>query len=119
MNIVCKEMGPLFLFKGLEAGLYRQLVNGGIRLGLYDPIKQFYSNLFDKNLNNTPLWLKTLTAMTSGAISITCANPFDVVKVRFQGDVEKSINNINHKPRYRNPRQAVFRIFKDEGWKSL
>mmetsp|Transcript_23496 Transcript_23496/g.52264 ORF Transcript_23496/g.52264 Transcript_23496/m.52264 type:complete len:94 (+) Transcript_23496:6-287(+) len=34
LKIVCNEMGPRFLFKGLEAGLYRQLVFGGIRLGL-------------------------------------------------------------------------------------
>lgn len=36
------EEGFSSLFKGLTAGLQRQMVFASLRIGLYEPVKQFY-----------------------------------------------------------------------------
>jgi solute carrier family 25 uncoupling protein 8/9 len=36
------EEGFTSLYKGLSAGLQRQMVFASLRIGLYEPVKQFY-----------------------------------------------------------------------------
>jgi solute carrier family 25 uncoupling protein 8/9 len=36
---IAREEGPGALWKGLEPGLHRQVVYGGLRIGLYDPVR--------------------------------------------------------------------------------
>ena len=36
---VAREEGAASLWKGLEPGLHRQVINGGLRIGLYEPVK--------------------------------------------------------------------------------
>lgn len=55
--------------------------------------------------------------MTSGAFAISCANPFDLVKVRLQSDVANSL--IGLPVRYKNARDALRSIVKTEGVPAL
>lgn len=55
------------------------MINASLRIGLYDPIKNFYSG--GKETPN--LVEKILAGLTTGAIGISVANPTDVIKVRF------------------------------------
>eukprot|EP00882_Tetradesmus_deserticola_P018310 GHRQ01019669.1.p1 GENE.GHRQ01019669.1~~GHRQ01019669.1.p1 ORF type:complete len:129 (+),score=24.50 GHRQ01019669.1:552-938(+) len=37
---IAREEGPSALWKGLKPGLHRQVMYGGLRIGLYEPVSQ-------------------------------------------------------------------------------
>uniref|UniRef100_A0A8C3LK60 Uncoupling protein 3 n=1 Tax=Chrysolophus pictus TaxID=9089 RepID=A0A8C3LK60_CHRPC len=75
LSTMVRTEGPRSLYSGLVAGLQRQMSFASIRIGLYDSVKQLY----------TPKGAERLLAgCTTGAVAVTCAQPTDVVKVRFQ-----------------------------------
>ncbi|XP_037334963.2 mitochondrial uncoupling protein 2-like isoform X2 [Pungitius pungitius] len=47
-----KTEGPRSLYNGLVAGLHRQMGFASVRIGLYDTMKQFYTNGSDSCLTN-------------------------------------------------------------------
>lgn len=81
---VAREEGVSALYKGLEPGLHRQVINGGLRIGLYDPVKQIIVG--KDHVGDVPLWGKIGAGLATGAIAITVASPTDLVKVRMQGE---------------------------------
>ncbi|GFR50940.1 hypothetical protein Agub_g13260 [Astrephomene gubernaculifera] len=81
---IAREEGPSALWKGLEPGLHRQCLFGGLRIGLYDPVKSMYVGKDFKG--DPPLHLKVAAALTTGALGITVASPTDLVKVRMQAE---------------------------------
>nr|DAD28394.1 TPA_asm: hypothetical protein HUJ06_029862 [Nelumbo nucifera] len=81
---IAREEGATALWKGIVPGLHRQCLFGGLRIGLYEPVKTFYvGNDF---VGDVPLSKKILAALTTGALAITVANPTDLVKVRLQAE---------------------------------
>jgi solute carrier family 25 uncoupling protein 8/9 len=82
MTIV-KEEGASALYKGIVAGVHRQILFAGLRVGLYLPVRDAICGPL-KDGQNPALYQKALAALTTGAIGITVANPTDVVKVRLQ-----------------------------------
>eukprot|EP01016_Furgasonia_blochmanni_P056322 TRINITY_DN9583_c0_g1_i7.p1 TRINITY_DN9583_c0_g1~~TRINITY_DN9583_c0_g1_i7.p1 ORF type:complete len:335 (+),score=101.32 TRINITY_DN9583_c0_g1_i7:49-1005(+) len=84
MFMLAKEEGPLSLFKGLGAGLLRQMVFASIRIGLYDHVRDFYCG---KDFVGEPSLInKILAGLTTGAFGIVVASPTDVVKIRLQAE---------------------------------
>lgn len=77
---VAKEEGAGGLWKGLGPGLQRQVIYGGLRIGLYDPVKKFCTDV----AGGDSLAVKIASGLLSGAIGITVASPTDLVKVRMQ-----------------------------------
>ena len=63
-------------------GVHRQCLFGGLRIGLYDPVKEFYVG--KDHVGEVPLHLKIAAGLTTGAVGIAIANPTDFVKVRLQ-----------------------------------
>ena len=43
---IIKEEGPKSLFRGLNAGIQRQICFCGIRIGLYDNVRKFYGKSY-------------------------------------------------------------------------
>jgi solute carrier family 25 uncoupling protein 8/9 len=84
IKVIMAEEGVGSLFKGLTAGLQRQIVFASLRIGLYEPVKQLYVG--ENHVGMIPLSKRILAALTTGAIGITVANPTDVIKIRFQAD---------------------------------
>ncbi|KAK9830971.1 hypothetical protein WJX81_004075 [Elliptochloris bilobata] len=82
VRTVAQEEGPRALWNGLEAGLHRQFLFGGIRIGLYEPVKRLFMG--EKATGEAPLYLKIAAGLTTGALAIMIANPTDLVKVRMQ-----------------------------------
>ena len=81
IKVVAAEDGPLALYNGLGAGLQRQVINAGLKIGMYVPIRdQVQSALGEQGLPS--LKTKILAGILSGAIGITVANPADMVKVK-------------------------------------
>ena len=63
------------------------MVFASLRIGLYEPVKQFYVG--ENHEGPIPLLYRIAAALTTGAIGITVANPTDVIKIRFQGEGRK------------------------------
>ena len=85
------EEGVGSLYKGLTAGLQRQMVFASLRIGLYEPVKQLYVG--DKYEGQMiPMGYRIAAGLTTGAFGILVANPTDVVKIRFQEEGKKPEN---------------------------
>lgn len=67
------------LRRASRAGLHRQFLFGGLRIGLYDPVKRLFMG--EKATGEAPLYLKIAAGLTTGALAIMVANPTDLVKV--------------------------------------
>jgi len=82
IGVIAKEEGPQALWKGLVPGLLRQMVFASLRIGLYQPVREFYH----KGPGEAPLYKKILAGLTTGTIGISIANPTDLVKIRLQAE---------------------------------
>lgn len=63
-----------------RAGLHRQFLFGGLRIGLYEPVKKLFMG--ERPPGDAPLYLKIAAGLTTGALAIMVANPTDLVKAR-------------------------------------
>ncbi|KAK2384853.1 mitochondrial uncoupling protein [Trifolium repens] len=84
VGTIAREEGLSALWKGIVSGLHRQCLYGGLRIGLYEPVKTFYTG--KDHVGDVPLSKKILAAFTTGAVAIAVANPTDLVKVRLQAE---------------------------------
>ncbi|OMO85157.1 Dicarboxylate carrier 2 [Corchorus capsularis] len=84
VGTIAREEGFAALWKGVIPGLHRQCLFGGLRIGMYEPVKNFYVG--KDHVGEVPLTKKILAALTTGALGITVANPTDLVKVRLQAE---------------------------------
>ncbi|OEL25956.1 Mitochondrial uncoupling protein 1 [Dichanthelium oligosanthes] len=75
---IAREEGAAALWKGVIPGLHRQCIYGGLRIGLYEPVKSFYVG--KDHVGDVPLSKKIAAGFTTGAIAISIANPTDLVK---------------------------------------
>jgi solute carrier family 25 uncoupling protein 8/9 len=73
---MAKEEGFFSLFSGLGAGLQRQMVFASLRIGLFIPVNDYYCSVFKCDKNNSPLLVKILSGLSTGAFGIMVANPF-------------------------------------------
>jgi hypothetical protein len=92
----------------------REMLYSSVRMGLYDVMKhQLHAEEGDPGL------LKKITAgAVSGAIGSYIANPFDLIKIRQQGELP--VVNANGQivpatPQYRHTLDALIQIYKKEG----
>ncbi|CAK4611039.1 unnamed protein product [Aphanomyces euteiches] len=92
--------------KGITASVLRDGFYSGIRLGAYEPMKEF---LGATDPAHTPLHLKVAAGAITGAFGSALANPTDLIKVRMQGEGN----------RYASTRQAFADIWQHEGVKGL
>ncbi|KAK1321306.1 Mitochondrial uncoupling protein 1 [Acorus calamus] len=111
---IAREEGLAALWKGIIPGLHRQCLYGGLRIGLYDPIKSFYVG--NDYVGDVPLSKKILAGLTTGALAISVANPTDLVKVRLQaeGKLPPGVPK-----RYTGSLNAYSTIVKQEGLAAL
>ena len=84
---VIAEEGPSKLYSGLSAGIQRQIIFCGVRVSLYQPVRDLVSGPLEEG-QNPALYQKILAGLITGAVGITIANPTDVVKVRLQNQTK-------------------------------
>ncbi|KAK3268858.1 hypothetical protein CYMTET_22663 [Cymbomonas tetramitiformis] len=78
---VWKSGGARALYNGVNASIFRQFTYGGLRLALYQPIRDTLAG----SGNETPsAGLQILAGGASGAIASAVCTPADVVKLRLQ-----------------------------------
>lgn len=111
ISTMIRTEGPRSLYNGLVAGLQRQLCFASIRIGLYDNVKDFYTGGKD----NANVLIRILAGCTTGAMAVSFAQPTDVVKVRFQAQM--NLDGVAR--RYKGTMQAYKHIFQNEGMRGL
>ncbi|XP_053416604.1 mitochondrial uncoupling protein 3 [Nycticebus coucang] len=105
--------GPRSPYNGLVAGLQRQMSFASIRIGLYDSVKQFYT---PKGAEHSSVTTRILAGCTTGAMAVTCAQPTDVVKIRFQASVHLGPGSDR---KYGGTMDAYRTIAREEGLRGL
>lgn len=83
LTTMLKEEGLMSYWRGVSAGIQRQMAFAPIRIGLYEPVRNFYMG----DHKGDPTIIQRIAAgLTTSAIGITFASPTDVVKVRLQAE---------------------------------
>ncbi|ETE57968.1 Mitochondrial uncoupling protein 3, partial [Ophiophagus hannah] len=112
ITTMVKMEGPKSLYNGLVAGLQRQMSFASVRIGLYDSVKELYT---PKGSEHTSIFTRLLAGCTTGAMAVTCAQPTDVVKVRFQAHIQL----VGTPKRYNGTVDAYRTIAREEGVRGL
>ena len=120
VGTIAKEEGPAALWKGWQPGLHRQCLFGGLRIGLYDPVKARVSSLVDGDgAKESSFAAKVLSGLITGGVAISIANPTDLVKVRLQAQGRQALaaeaGKAAPKPKYPSAMAAYRIIAKEEG----
>uniref|UniRef100_A0A3Q4ARM9 Dicarboxylate carrier UCP2 n=1 Tax=Mola mola TaxID=94237 RepID=A0A3Q4ARM9_MOLML len=110
ISTMIRTEGPRSLYNGLVAGLQRQMCFASVRIGLYDNVKNFYTGGKDSNV-----LVRILAGCTTGAMAVSFAQPTDVVKVRFQAQM--NLDGVAR--RYSGTMQAYKHIYQNEGFRGL
>ncbi|XP_061129867.1 mitochondrial brown fat uncoupling protein 1 [Syngnathus typhle] len=111
ITTMIRTEGPRALYNGLVAGLQRQLCFASVRIGLYDNVRDFYTG----GTPNASVLMRILAGCTTGAMAVSFAQPTDVVKVRFQAQM--NLDGVAR--RYSGTMQAYKHIFRNEGLRGL
>merc|ERR1712151_1342068 len=102
--------GFFSLYKGLSAGLTRQVVYTGARLGLFDIFTDMSK---DKKYDALPGFLKkSVCALGAGGIAAVAGNPADLALIRMQAD---SMLPPEQRRNYRGVFHALSSIASSEG----
>ncbi|XP_077381728.1 mitochondrial brown fat uncoupling protein 1 [Festucalex cinctus] len=111
ISTMIRTEGPRSLYNGLVAGLQRQVCFASVRIGLYDNVRDFYTG----GKENAGVLIRILAGCTTGAMAVSFAQPTDVVKVRFQAQM--NLDGVAR--RYSGTMQAYRHIFRNEGLRGL
>lgn len=103
-----KQEGLGGFYKGLSAGLTRQVVYTGARLGLYD----IFTEKAKGADGSLPFWKVTGCALSAGGIAAVMGNPADLALVRMQAD---SMAPEAQRRNYKGVGHALTSIARDEG----
>jgi len=76
---IAQEEGLSGLYKGITPSLMREATYSTLRLGLYEPLKEWFGAT---DPAHTPLWKKLCSGAIAGAIGSAIACPTDVIKIR-------------------------------------
>lgn len=111
-QIITKE-GFFKIYSGLSASLLRQATYSTARFGIYEFLKETYTEKY----HTTPsTGILLPMSMVAGALGGLIGNPSDVVNIRMQND---SALPIEQRRNYRNAFDGIFRIIKEEKVSSL
>ncbi|KAL4430927.1 hypothetical protein ABPG75_006183 [Micractinium tetrahymenae] len=113
---VAHEEGVAALWKGLVPGLHRQVLLGGVRIAAYDPIRDFYGQVFHEEAGHTSIPTKIAAALTAGTLGVLVGNPTDVLKVRMQAQGKLPPGT---PPKYPSAMGAYGLIVRQEGLRAL
>jgi hypothetical protein len=80
-NLIFREEKIAGLMRGVTPSIFRELSYSTIRIGAYEPIR--YALHEGTGSKSSPI-LKFLAALCSGFAGAFIANPFDLIKTRFQ-----------------------------------
>merc|ERR1712100_969642 len=104
-----KNEGVTSLWKGAVPALYRQVVTGGIGVGMYPVARKIYAG----DAETPKLYHRILAGSTTGTFAQFVAQPLDIVKVRLQ--VQAKAVTMGEKPTYNGMIDAFKKIWAADG----
>ncbi|CAK4158426.1 unnamed protein product [Aphanomyces euteiches] len=106
---IATEEGVGALWKGARPAVARQLVYSSMCMVLYEPFRDAIMTLqgTSPDIGGMSFAQKLMAGGMAGALSISIANPVDVIKVRMQADRTGDL--------YRGLTDAMIKIHRDEG----
>lgn len=110
---IFQQEGVAALFSGVSATVLRQCLYSTTRMGLYDILKQKWT---DPTTGNMPLTSKITAGLIAGGIGAAVGNPADVAMVRMQADGRLPVSQRRN---YKSVIDAITRMSKSEGVTSL
>ncbi|KAK9949416.1 hypothetical protein M0R45_004940 [Rubus argutus] len=110
---IIRQEGIAALYSGVSATMLRQCLYSTTRMGLYDILKQKWT---DPETRNMPLPRKIGAGLIAGAIGAAVGNPADVAMVRMQADGRLPPAQRRN---YKSVVDAITRMAKQEGVTSL
>ncbi|KAJ4827955.1 Mitochondrial uncoupling protein 5 [Turnera subulata] len=110
---IVQQEGVAALFSGVSATVLRQTLYSTTRMGLYDILKQRWTNPETKTM---PLASKITAGLIAGGIGAAVGNPADVAMVRMQADGRLPPAQRRN---YKSVVDAISRMAKQEGVTSL
>jgi solute carrier family 25 uncoupling protein 8/9 len=113
-KVTVRKEGIASLYKGVEPALARQVIYGGLRYGLYAPLRNLIGVDPSTPKDQIPFWKKFVAGGGAGGLASFAANPTDLVKIRMQVDGLKAAE-AGYKPKYTGAVNCVQTIYKDEG----
>ena len=111
---IIQQEGIAALFSGVSATVLRQTLYSTTRMGLYDVLKQKWSD--PKTRGSMPLSRKIAAGLIAGGIGAAVGNPADVAMVRMQADGRLPPAQRRN---YKSVVDAITRMAKQEGVTSL
>jgi hypothetical protein len=81
--LIAKEEGLRGLAQGLGPSMWRELFYSTLRLGMYEPLRNVLAGEGTTVADTSPL-IKYFAALVAGFGGAAIANPFDLLKTRFQ-----------------------------------
>ncbi|KAK6241300.1 Mitochondrial substrate/solute carrier - like 10 [Theobroma cacao] len=110
---IIQSEGVAALFSGVSATILRQTLYSTTRMGLYDILKNKWT---DKESRNLPLASKIGAGLIAGGVGAAVGNPADVAMVRMQADGRLPIDQRRN---YKSVIDALGQMTKQEGVGSL
>ncbi|XWS63111.1 hypothetical protein CRYUN_Cryun06bG0068300 [Craigia yunnanensis] len=110
---IIQTEGVAALFSGVSATILRQTLYSTTRMGLYDILKNKWT---DKETRNLPLTSKIAAGLIAGGVGAAVGNPADVAMVRMQADGRLPIEQRRN---YKSVIDALGQMTKQEGVGSL
>jgi hypothetical protein len=110
MTSILKEEGIRGWARGITPSMLREITYSSIRLGAYEPVRSSMNSVFSNNdVSSTSPLVRFSAALITGGTGAAIANPFDLIKTRFQACLP-------HEPRpYKNTIAALVAIYQTEG----
>ncbi|CAG8477747.1 7053_t:CDS:2 [Ambispora leptoticha] len=121
--IISRYEGLRGIQQGLGPAYAYQLVMNGLRLGLYDPIRNSLTSTF--NASNTSMAISMAAAGISGIVGAAIGSPLYLVKTRMQAHVKTRMQAhspqfaVGHQHSYRNTFHALTSIWREGGLPGL
>ncbi|KAJ7006924.1 mitochondrial uncoupling protein 5 [Populus alba x Populus x berolinensis] len=106
---IIQSEGVAALYSGVSATVLRQTLYSTTRMGLYDVLKQKWTN---PETGNMPLLSKITAGLIAGGIGAAVGNPADVAMVRMQADGRLPVSQRRN---YKSVIDAITRMSKQEG----
>ncbi|GAB9470542.1 hypothetical protein Gpo141_00007785 [Globisporangium polare] len=116
-SVLAKE-GVTGLYSGLSAAVARQMVYGTARLGMHRALSDHLSarRVANGESASLPLYVKSASAMMTGAVAAALGCPLDVALVRMQAD---SLVHAGERRGYKNVVDAILQMTRTEGVTTL
>lgn len=110
---IVQQEGVAALFSGVSATVLRQTLYSTTRMGLYDILKQKWT---DQDTGKMPLIRKISAGLIAGAVGAAVGNPADVAMVRMQADGRLPLAQRRN---YKSVVDAITQMARGEGVTSL